>query len=142
MRVFLLILLVGATLLKVAATEEAVTAAEEQTKVEETKEGEEEVKKVIVEVERPERVFKKKEKEDERLVTPIERDEEGEVPIIMTSTGKVSGIRERSTEGKPFFSYYSIPYAKPPVGELRFKVSHVTCTVTRYTNLSSLHLFI
>ncbi|MPC25228.1 Venom carboxylesterase-6 [Portunus trituberculatus] len=119
MRAFLLILLVGATLLKVAATEEAKVAATEE-KVEEKKE--QEVQEIIVEVERPTREYKKKEKEEvEQEAGPIERDEDGEVPVIMTSTGKVSGIRERSTEGKAFFSYYSIPYAKPPVGELRFK---------------------
>lgn len=114
MRVLLLILLVGATLLKVAVTEEAKVEA---------KDGEEEVQVIQVEVQRPERVVNKREEKEltEEEIQASMRQEEGEVPVIMTSTGKVSGIRERSYEGKVFFSYYSIPYAKPPVGELRFK---------------------
>ncbi|KAJ4441010.1 hypothetical protein ANN_10859 [Periplaneta americana] len=38
-----------------------------------------------------------------------------------TSLGFVSGLKQRSQEGKPFCSYRGIPYAVPPVGELRFK---------------------
>lgn len=44
-----------------------------------------------------------------------------EVPVVPTEGGKISGIVEETTEEKPFSSYYGIPYAKPPVGELRFK---------------------
>lgn len=92
MRLLLLALLVGASLLTVVGTEaEKVEATEEE---------------VVVE---------KKE------VLSKGREEEGEVPVVMTSTGKVSGIRETTTEGKTFFSYYAIPYAKPPVGDLRLK---------------------
>lgn len=97
MRTLLLIFLLGATLLKVATTEEKVEG-EEAVVVKEKVEGEE----VIV-------------------VKTSGREEEGEVPVVKTSTGKISGIREKTTEGKVFFSYYSIPYAKPPVGDLRFK---------------------
>ena len=100
MRTLLLILLVGSALLKVAMTEV------------EMQEGEQ---KVV-------------EEEEEEVVITSGREEEGEVPVVMTSTGKISGIREHSTEGKAFFSYYSIPFAKPPVGSLRFKVSDVLTT--------------
>lgn len=44
-------------------------------------------------------------------------------PVIDTITGKVSGVKEVSTKGNTFYAYRSIPFAKPPVGELRFKVS-------------------
>lgn len=94
MRVLLVAVLVGASLLTVAATE-----------AEKVEEVEEEVK------------------EEVKVVMDMGREEEGDVPIVMTSVGKVSGIREKTTEGKTFFSYYGIPYAKPPVGDLRFKVS-------------------
>ncbi|XP_047482665.1 venom carboxylesterase-6-like [Penaeus chinensis] len=35
--------------------------------------------------------------------------------------GKISGVKEISTKGKIFYTYRGIPYAKPPVGELRFR---------------------
>ncbi|KAK3858801.1 hypothetical protein Pcinc_035035 [Petrolisthes cinctipes] len=44
-----------------------------------------------------------------------------EPPVIDTTTGKVSGVKEVSTKGNPFYAYRSIPFAKPPLGELRFK---------------------
>ncbi|XP_068242648.1 carboxylic ester hydrolase-like [Palaemon carinicauda] len=44
-----------------------------------------------------------------------------DAPIANTENGQVVGIQESSTKGKTFFSYYSIPFAKPPVGKLRFK---------------------
>ncbi|CAL4099162.1 unnamed protein product, partial [Meganyctiphanes norvegica] len=40
--------------------------------------------------------------------------------LVDTLQGSVSGIFEKSTEGRTFESYYGIPYAKPPVGDLRF----------------------
>ncbi|XP_037785050.1 cholinesterase 2-like [Penaeus monodon] len=43
------------------------------------------------------------------------------VPVVTVEEGQVSGITELSTKGKEFYSYYGIPFAKPPVGELRLK---------------------
>ncbi|XP_027207995.1 juvenile hormone esterase isoform X2 [Penaeus vannamei] len=42
-------------------------------------------------------------------------------PVVTVEEGQVSGIAEISTKGKEFYSYYGIPFAKPPVGELRLK---------------------
>lgn len=42
---------------------------------------------------------------------------------VETGQGRISGIEEKSTHGKTFYSYYGIPFAMPPVGKLRFKVS-------------------
>lgn len=46
-----------------------------------------------------------------------------EAPVVNTQQGRVAGVREESTKGKTFYSYHRIPFAKPPVGELRLKVS-------------------
>lgn len=47
--------------------------------------------------------------------------EEEDAPIVSTQEGLVLGLQESSTKGRSFYSYYSIPFAKPPVKELRFK---------------------
>lgn len=44
--------------------------------------------------------------------------------IITTANGPVKGIKKTSTLGTSEYEYYSfqgIPYAKPPIGNLRFK---------------------
>ncbi|XP_045105455.1 juvenile hormone esterase-like isoform X2 [Portunus trituberculatus] len=41
--------------------------------------------------------------------------------LIITESGLITGVPEISTKGKSFYAYYSIPFAKPPVGNLRFK---------------------
>lgn len=46
-----------------------------------------------------------------------------EVPLIDTEGGLVSGILEETEKGRGFHSFYGIPFAQPPVGKLRFKVT-------------------
>lgn len=41
---------------------------------------------------------------------------------LETTNGKIKGQILKSRDGRPFYSYTGIPYAKPPIGELRFKV--------------------
>lgn len=41
-------------------------------------------------------------------------------PIVSTSNGPVQGIQKKSSLGYDYYSFQKIPYAKPPVGELRF----------------------
>ncbi len=43
--------------------------------------------------------------------------------IVETNYGPVRGIKRTSAVGDQFFSFRGIPYAKPPIGNLRFKVS-------------------
>lgn len=40
-----------------------------------------------------------------------------------TKCGKVKGIKKISDLNTSYNAFYGIPYAKPPIGELRFKVS-------------------
>jgi len=41
--------------------------------------------------------------------------------VITTESGKVKGNREVGANGCPVDMWWGIPYAEPPVGELRFK---------------------
>ncbi|KAK3875673.1 hypothetical protein Pcinc_019480 [Petrolisthes cinctipes] len=41
--------------------------------------------------------------------------------VVATKDGLVSGIQESSTKGHQFYSFWSIPYAIPPVGDLRLQ---------------------
>lgn len=47
-------------------------------------------------------------------------------PVIDTKSGKVQGAISVSRGGRRFFEYLGIPYAKPPVGDLRFEVINIS----------------
>ncbi len=40
-------------------------------------------------------------------------------PIAETKYGKVQGRRKTTRGNRPYFSFKAVPYAKPPVGDLR-----------------------
>ncbi|XP_063590805.1 venom carboxylesterase-6-like [Penaeus indicus] len=42
-------------------------------------------------------------------------------PVVRVAQGLLSGLEEKSTKGRAFHSYYGVPFAKPPVGDLRLK---------------------
>ena len=46
-----------------------------------------------------------------------------DVPLIDIENGRISGTVEESMKGRDIYSFYGIPYAQPPLGKLRFKVS-------------------
>jgi carboxylesterase type B len=47
-------------------------------------------------------------------------------PIVSTKTGgQVVGSIEKSFSSQNYFAFRRIPFAEPPTGELRFKVSSV-----------------
>lgn len=48
-----------------------------------------------------------------------------EEPVVLTGLGRVRGSVLRSRLGELFYAFRGIRYAKPPVGDLRFKVSCV-----------------
>ena len=43
-------------------------------------------------------------------------------PIVQTQQGSVQGLVQSTAEGNAFYSFLGIPFAKPPVGDLRYKV--------------------
>ncbi|KAK9709153.1 Carboxylesterase family [Popillia japonica] len=44
-----------------------------------------------------------------------------DVPVVSTKLGKIAGVFEESYNGKTFSAFYGIPFAKPPIGVLRFQ---------------------
>lgn len=43
-------------------------------------------------------------------------------PTVTTNNGPVIGRKRMSVKDKEYYSFQGIPFAKPPVDELRFKV--------------------
>lgn len=43
-------------------------------------------------------------------------------PVVAVAGGRVAGATETSTKGREFHAYYGVPFARPPLGELRLKV--------------------
>ena len=41
--------------------------------------------------------------------------------VVETLKGKIRGMETKSTQGRPVSAWYGIPYAQPPVGNLRFR---------------------
>ena len=41
---------------------------------------------------------------------------------VQVEEGLLRGKEERDASGKPFYSFQGVPYARPPLGDLRFKV--------------------
>ncbi len=46
-----------------------------------------------------------------------------EFDIVDTELGKVRGVKKVSALETPYTAFLGVPYAKAPLGELRFKVS-------------------
>lgn len=47
----------------------------------------------------------------------------GEEVLVTIPQGTLRGQKEVSPIGDIYYSFSDIPYAKPPIGELRFKVN-------------------
>ncbi|XP_014275602.3 esterase FE4, partial [Halyomorpha halys] len=47
----------------------------------------------------------------------------GQSPVVTVSQGTMRGQILKSRDGRDFFSFTKIPYAKPPVGERRYMIS-------------------
>lgn len=46
-----------------------------------------------------------------------------DLPVVETSQGSLQGKYMITKQGREFSAFLGIPYAKPPVGQLRFAVS-------------------
>lgn len=46
-------------------------------------------------------------------------------PITTVENGQLKGLIGYNLDGEKFFKFFGIPYAKPPINELRFQVSSV-----------------
>ena len=58
-----------------------------------------------------------------------------ECPIVQTVNGKVKGkacLKAKPNESNQVFRYASIPFAKPPLGELRFEPPERFSTIIRF----------
>lgn len=44
-------------------------------------------------------------------------------PRVTTPLGTIEGTLEHTFAGSPYYQFEGVPYAKPPVGDLRFEVS-------------------
>ena len=53
-------------------------------------------------------------------LTRAELDEKQSSPVVQINSGAVVGKIENLPHGKSVYEYLGIPYAEPPVGELRF----------------------
>lgn len=45
-------------------------------------------------------------------------------PTVETSLGGIRGSYQTSYSGKTFAAFEGVPYARPPIGSLRFEVSY------------------
>ena len=56
--------------------------------------------------------------------------------IVLTSLGKIKGRITQTRQEKPIFSFRGIPYAEPPVGNLRFAAPQPVKPWNKLLNLS------
>lgn len=54
-------------------------------------------------------------------------------PTVEISEGQLRGKFLEDLDGNKFYAFLGVPYAKPPVGDLRFKVRYPTISVEYYT---------
>lgn len=48
-----------------------------------------------------------------------------EAPVTTVEKGQLKGLMGYNLDGEKFLKFLGIPYAKPPINELRFQVSAI-----------------
>ena len=56
--------------------------------------------------------------------------------LVNTKSGVVRGIVSQSRDGRDFYEWLGIPYAQPPVGELRFEVSDENSSIDFFMGIN------
>lgn len=46
-------------------------------------------------------------------------------PVLQTPLGRIQGYTDVALNGRQFYAFTKIPFAVPPVGDLRFKVRYL-----------------
>lgn len=60
------------------------------------------------------------------LISIVSGAEKNAFKVVQTEYGAVRGKVQSTMYGsKPYYSYRGIPFAKPPLNELRYKVKHI-----------------
>lgn len=49
--------------------------------------------------------------------------------VISIAQGKLKGGETKTDDGVTYYEFLGVPYAKPPIGKLRFRVSKYTVFV-------------
>ena len=52
--------------------------------------------------------------------------------VIQTTNGQIRGAEKTTRLGRKHYAFLGIPYAKPPVGDLRFEVQHTIITAVHF----------
>jgi len=53
-------------------------------------------------------------------------------PVVRNTKLTIQGITSKLRDGRDFYSFTAIPYAKPPVNELRFEVNFIEIYIMRF----------
>ncbi|KAK5649285.1 hypothetical protein RI129_000314 [Pyrocoelia pectoralis] len=61
-------------------------------------------------------------------------------PLVQTSLGKIIGFYRSSFEGRVFSAFEGIPYARPPVGDLRFEPPQPALPWNEVLNANTQHI--